>query len=74
MKTDPKDMVEVFELFLKEVSLTYGEGISAICKKKLALLDDIDKVDEIKILDEAKKEAGFDPEKSSLYYAGINIG
>jgi len=59
-------VVNLFDSFLAEVRLTYGQKIADICRDKLLLIDSVEGVDELAILAEAKREAGFKPELSSL--------
>ena len=72
MKLD-ESIVEVFQDFLDDVNLTYGAKIASICRKKLEAITDFDKVDELKILAEAKKEAGFRRELSTLSASSLHF-
>lgn len=65
---------KLFDLFLEEVRLTYGDQISQICRNKLIAIESVDDIDEIKILEAAKQEAGFDPDLSSLSYGRYILG
>lgn len=67
------DTVEAFSLFLDEVRITYGNQIKEICRRKLEQCQSIADVDELVILHEAKEEAGFKIENSSLAPNYINF-
>ena len=60
--------VSLLSEFLDKVRITYGERIADICTHKL-INQNIENIDEMEILEEAKQEAGFDPERSSLAYS-----
>ena len=66
-------VVELFDLFLEEVSLTYGDKVAEICREKLSRTTSTDDVDEMAILDAAKQEAGFRPDLSSLSAASLHF-
>ncbi len=62
-----------WEYFLKEVRLTYGPRIEAICRQKLAELNFSACADDAKILEDAKQEAGFRTENSTLRAAALHF-
>lgn len=59
-----------FAPFLAEVEMTYGGHIRDICCRKLSRIRAVEEVDELAILAEAKQEAGFKQEFSSLAFMG----
>ena len=69
--------LEAGAAFVQEVRMTYGQKIADICHREyLAALnrgEDGLKIEYFSILDNAKEEAGFDPEKSSLAYTRMSF-
>ena len=66
-------VVDLFDLFLDQVRLTYGVKVAEICREKLSRTTSVDDVDEMAFLDAAKQEAGFRPDLSSLSAASLHF-